>query len=78
MASTGARPAEPAEALAQFVARYREIADAAPAKYKDLAQSMVTHEESLLRMAEMAAAGIENGSLDDVNRQLVFPLPEPK
>ncbi len=67
-----------AEALTPIVERYRAIAEAAPAKYKELAQSMVTHEQSIKRMAEMEAAGIESGSLDDVIRQLVFPLPEPK
>jgi hypothetical protein len=65
-----------AEALEGFVNRYREIAQLAPPEFKDLADSMVIHEESLLNLARCEAVGIDDGSLDALVDQLVFPLPE--
>jgi len=64
--------------LVEFVARYREIAELAPPEFKALADSMVVHEESILTLARREADGETDGSLDDVVRQLVFPLPEPE
>jgi hypothetical protein len=59
-----------------FVKRYRQIAEVAPPEYKQLANSMVVHEQSIQDAAEFEAAGEGGRSMDDVIRQLVFPLPK--
>jgi hypothetical protein len=59
-----------------FVNRYREIAESAPPEYQELADSMVAHEQSIQRFAELEAAGKGDQSIDDVLTQLVFPLPK--
>ena len=59
-----------------FVERYRQIAELAPPEYKQLANSMVVHEQSLVDAAELEAAGDVEHSMDDVVKQLVFPLPK--
>ena len=64
------------DALVPYVERYREITAEAPASYRELAQSMVTHEESLHRFAELEIAGEDEKSLDGIVAQLVFPLPK--
>lgn len=58
-----------------YVKRYREIAETAPPAYKELADSMVVHEQSIQDYAELEGAGQEERSIDDVVKQLVFPLP---
>ncbi|MGK0223149.1 MAG: hypothetical protein ACI9ON_002392 [Limisphaerales bacterium] len=63
--------------LADFTARYSEIASMAPHEFKELADSMVTHEESLLNLARSEASGETDDSIDVVVDQLVFPLPKP-
>jgi len=59
-----------------FVQRYRQIAELAPPEYQQLANSMVVHEQSILDAAELEAAGNGDRSMDDVVKQLVFPLPK--
>ena len=56
-----------------FVKRYIEIAEIAPPEYKDLADSMVVHEESIQTFARLELSG-DKHSLDDVIKQLKFPL----
>lgn len=58
-----------------FVKRYRQIAEIAPPEYKELADSMIVHEQSIQDYAELEAAGEDGGSIDDVVKQLIFPLP---
>ena len=58
-----------------FVERYRQIAELAPPEYKKVADSMVVHEQSIQDSAELEAAGEGDRSIDDVVKQLVFPLP---
>ena len=58
-----------------FVTRYREIAEVAPPEYRGLADSMVVHEKSVMNFAEREAAGAGDHSIDDVVKQLIFPLP---
>ena len=60
----------------QFVARFREIADAGPAEDQDVLQSMITHEKSFVHWIEKEAAG-EEGSLDAAICQLQYPLERP-
>jgi len=64
--------------LVDFVLRYREIASMAPPEFQDLADSMVTHEESLLNLVRSEASGKTDDSIDAVIDQLVFPLPKPE
>ena len=65
-------------ALADFTSRYREIASIAPPEFKELADSMVTHEESLLNLSRSEASGEIDDSIEAVVDQLVFPLPTPE
>ena len=65
------------EALLPFVERYTAIAANAPARYRDLAQSMVRHETSLLRFAECESTGDTASSTADIIAQLQYPLPLP-
>ncbi len=58
-----------------YVKRYREIAETAPPEYKELADSMVVHEQSIQDYAELEGAGQDDRSIDDVVKQLIFPLP---
>ena len=57
-----------------FVKRYSEIAEIAPPEYKDVADSMVVHEVSIRTFARLEASGDTEHSLDDVIKQLRFPL----
>jgi hypothetical protein len=57
-----------------YVKRYSEIAEIAPPEYKDLADSMVVHEASIRTSARLEASGDTEHSLDDVIKQLRFPL----
>ena len=45
------------DGIEPYVNRYREIAQGAPAQYKDLALSMVEHEESLYEFVKNEAVG---------------------
>ncbi|MFP6680696.1 MAG: hypothetical protein VCB07_00730 [Gammaproteobacteria bacterium] len=60
-----------------YVERYSEIVKIAPEKYRSIAESMVVHEESLYRFAELELIGDSEHSLDDVIAQLHHPLPRP-
>jgi len=57
-----------------FVKRYAEIAESAPPEYKDLADSMVVHEKAIQTFARLELSGDTEHSLDDVSKQLKFPL----
>jgi hypothetical protein len=63
-----------ARLVVPFLERYRELAAIAPTEYRELAQSMVVHEASIQRAAQLEAAG-EANSMRDVVAQLRFPLP---
>lgn len=65
------------EALLPYVERYTAIAAQAPARYRELAESMVRHESSLLRFAECESAGDTANSTGDIIAQLQYPLPVP-
>ena len=66
-----------ATVLEPYVNRYREIAQLAPSEYKDLADSMVVHEETAQDFARLEAAGKTRESLDAIVKQLIFPLGAP-
>ncbi len=57
-----------------YVKRYSEIAEIAPPEYKDVADSMVVHEASIRTFARLEASSDTEHSLDDVIKQLRFPL----
>ena len=65
------------EALIPYVERYTAIAANAPARYRELAQSMVRHESALLSLAACEAAGDGANSAADIIAQLQYPLPAP-
>ena len=67
-----------APVVKQYLARFKEIAEAGPAEDQDYLQSMVRHEASILRWMEMEAEGMTEGSLDGIIEQLQYPLPAPK
>ena len=60
-----------------FLSRFEAILDVGPAKDRDILQSMVHHEASILKWVTKESEGISRGSLDDVIAQLQYPLPVP-
>lgn len=60
----------------QFLARFKEIADAGPAEDQEILRSMITHEQSYAHWIEKELAG-EEGSLDLAISQLQYPMPAP-
>ena len=65
------------KAGAPLLARQREVAQIAPPEFRDLAQSMQVHGESIQSFAERELAGDTNGSIDEIVQQLRFPLRHP-
>ena len=65
------------DGIKPYVDRYVEVEAIAPADYREVAHSMVVHEQSLHRFAELEAAGDHERSLDGVLAQLAYPLPVP-
>jgi hypothetical protein len=59
----------------QYLARFKQIAEAGPDEDQNYLQSMIRHEASILRWMEMEANGETEGSLDAIIEQLQFPLP---
>jgi hypothetical protein len=59
----------------QYLARFKQIAEAGPDEDQKYLQSMIRHEASILRWMEMEAEGETEGSLDAIIEQLQFPLP---
>ena len=57
-----------------FLKRYTEYAEIAPPEYKDVADSMVVHERSIITFASLEVSGDMEHSLNDVIKQLKFPL----
>jgi len=60
--------------LEDFIRRFEAIAKIGDEDDRDILDSMVRHEASILRWATMESAGRTDGSLDDVIEQLVWPL----
>ncbi len=61
--------------VAQFLDRFRAIAAAGDPGDRDVLESMVVHEASILRWATLESEGPSDSSLDDVIAQLHHPLP---
>ena len=64
-------------AVEPFVKRYMEIAEIAPPEYKEIADSMVVHEKAIQTFARLELSGDTEHSLEDVIKQLKFPLKRP-
>ncbi len=62
------------DAVEGFIATFQAIVALGPDKDRAILQSMVAHEEAILRWLKMEQAGDRVGSLDGVVAQLVFPL----
>ena len=58
--------------------RQREVAETAPPPYRDLAESMRVHGESIQNFSEAELAGEQSRSIDEVVGQLKFPLQRPQ
>ncbi len=62
------------EIVEPYVKKFIGFAEVAPPEYKDVADSMVVHEAAILTFARLEASGDTEHSLDDVIKQLKFPL----
>lgn len=60
-----------------YLARFEEIAQAAPDADRETAQSMVRHERSILDWLEEESSGGSSGSLEAMVAELQYPLPAP-
>ena len=65
------------DVIRPYVERYKDIATGAPSEYRAIADSMVTHEQSLYDFTELELAGDTEHSEDAIVAQLRFPLPAP-
>lgn len=62
------------EGITPYVERYREIAASAPTDYRDVAESMVEHEEVLHQFVTAESAGEGEQALQALVAQLQYPL----
>ena len=62
------------EGITPYVERYREIAASAPADYRDVAESMVEHEEVLHQFVTAESTGEGEAALQALVQQLQYPL----
>ena len=59
-----------------FLARFETIAKMGDKADRQILESMVRHEASILRWATMERDGVVDGSLDEIIAQLNYPLPD--
>lgn len=67
--------AENKAVVQEFLDRFQEIARIGPEKDRDILESMVRHEQAILRWFDMESRGEQEGSLDAVIAELEHPLP---
>lgn len=60
-----------------FLSRFEEIARICPDENREVAESMVRHESAILKWLAMESEGESEGSLDEMIRELRYPLPKP-
>jgi hypothetical protein len=60
-----------------YTSKFREIEAAAPDSDREVTHSMVIHESSISRFAQLELAGDAANSLNDVIAQLQYPLVKP-
>ena len=58
-----------------FLARFEAIVKVGDEADREILESMVRHEASILRWATMERDDVVDGSLDDVIAQINYPLP---
>ena len=58
------------EAVTPAIARYKEIADSAPADYRELTSYMLSHEQSMLEFAKLELAGESAASIEIIHDQV--------
>ena len=58
-----------------FLARFKEIAVAGPEEDREILESMIRHEQAILRWFDMESRGQREGSLDHVLAEIKYPLP---
>jgi hypothetical protein len=59
-----------------FLDRFKEIAEVGPEEDRGILESMIQHEQAILRWFDMESRGEREGSLDAVIAELKYPLPE--
>ncbi|MGR8946633.1 MAG: hypothetical protein ACU84Q_01205 [Gammaproteobacteria bacterium] len=64
------------EGVTPYVERYREVANTCPDQYKEIANLMVEHEESLYEFVTKESQGDGGKALERIIKQLHFPLPK--
>jgi hypothetical protein len=60
-----------------YVRRYQEILESTPSEYRDIAESMVVHEQSIVDFAVLELDGHGERSVKSIEAQLKFKLPRP-
>jgi predicted methyltransferase len=63
------------EVVQNFLSRFEQIAEAGPAEDREILLSMIRHETAILRWFDMESRGETEGSLDDIIRELKYPIP---
>jgi len=58
-----------------FLDRFKEIARIGPEEDRNILNSMIQHEQAILRWFDMESRGEKEGSLDAVIAELKYPLP---
>ena len=58
----------------QFLDRFQEIARIGPDEDREILESMIQHEQAILRWFDMESRGERDGSLDAVIDELKYPL----
>ena len=63
------------EVVQNFLSRFEQIAEAGPAVDREILLSMIRHENAILKWFDMESRGESEGSLDDIIRELKYPIP---
>ncbi len=59
-----------------FLGRFEEIVAVGPSEDREILESMIRHENAILRWFEMESQGNTEGSLDAILAELQHPLPQ--
>ncbi len=57
-----------------FLERFKEIARVGPEEDREILESMIQHEQAILRWFDMESRGDQDGSLDAIIAELRYPL----
>ena len=61
-----------------FLSQFRKVVAAGPDEDREILESMIRHENAILRWFEMESQGDTEGSLDSILDELQYPLPQKK